>query len=189
MTSLIVVPCYGKDYIAGLATAFRDIPTPVVFINTEAGGRDTGAYLTAYRKHRNFDGYFFMHDSMQIKRPDFLKYFARPDRVTAWLRFPFFFDEKEQEEYIAKILGQGSYPPDGIFGSIFYVPRQALATLEKKKLLPVPPLTRLEQQGWERGWAIAFHRAGIPVEFIDRYDSVKFNSNQYEHFYKIFVGR
>lgn len=143
------------------------------------GGFCIGSYDHAVKYHPN-DWYFFMHDSMIVKDKNFLEDFQKND-VTAWLSFPMFFDSSGQEAYVRATCGN-KIPPKGIFGPIFYATREAMLKIK----MPTPHSLD-EAHGMERGLAVLFAEAGVPVHFIDEMDPTKFES--YKHFSKFITGR
>lgn len=155
------------------------------------GGYCTRAYLESYNRYKNaYDNFIFIHDSMKVKDADWVGVFTAPFQFTPllaipWLTFGMWYDNDEQKEYIQKRYGADE-PLNGFFGPIFSTTREALEELDKKGLLPTPPSNKTEECGWERGWAVAFHQAGIPaMELNHGVTGENLNNDVYTHLTKI----
>lgn len=183
---LIVVPTFNGDHFTGqLAVSLKNTPYPVRFVDTSDGMRDVGALMKCYKENPNFDYYFLMHDSMIVKKPDFIEDFNNlGGEVNAWLKFPMFYDYDNQQEYIKSILGSDN-AQYGIFGPIMLIPRTIITRIIEEGLYPLIPKDKNEQCAWERGWAVIFELLGIKVEFIDTLEVGKLEGNLYEHFRKV----
>ena len=142
------------------------------------GGWCIGGYIKGFQK-TNDDEYFFMHDSMVIKNPDFLDKFRKHD-VCGWLSFPMFFDNPSQEAYIRAMYNLAD---KGCFGPIFYAKREALEKISWDR-----PETSDQAHGMERGITCAFKDAGYDMKFIDELDESKL-LNGYEDFSKCLPKR
>lgn len=183
--TLIVVPTFNGDHFAGqLAASLKNTPHPVRFVDTTSGIRDVGALLKCYNENPNFDYYFLMHDSVAVKKPDFIEDFKKLDcEVACWLKFPMFYDYDNQQEYIRGILSS-DYAEWGIFGPIMLIPRKTIKKVIDEGLYPPIPKDKNEQCAWERGWAVIFELMGIKIDFIDEMIPEKLD-NGYEHFRKL----
>jgi len=185
-TVLIVVPTFqGDEHVGKLATSLKNTPYPVRLVDTTEGGRDVGALLRCYKENPNFDYYFLMHDSMVVKRPDFINdFFKLGGDVNCWLKFPMFYDYPNQKAYIEAILGS-SEAEFGIFGPIMLIPRKVITRVIDEGFYPPIPRDKNEQCGWERGWAVLFELMGLKVEFIDTLRGQEaLDNDEYEHFKK-----
>jgi len=172
----------------------------VVVLRTPYRGYDTGAYLWAYynlpAKH-----YLFIQDSMQPRVPDYIEqmhaYLPDDPGVVAWSNFRMdIWDSAPQRTTINYMFGVHdealSWPKKGIFGPNFYCTRSALDRLLERGILPSHPLHKEMAQGMERGWAIAFHRAGVPVTAVVDEPMPRGYAMQegtYPIFTKLFKGR
>lgn len=155
------------------------------------GGYCTRAYLEAYKRYGNeYPNLIFMHDSMKVKNPNWINAFTTPFDVSElfcipWLTFGMWYDNDEQKAYIQDRYGTRE-PAEGIFGPIFATTNEALRTLERKLLLPTPPSNKLEECAWERGWAVAFHQADIPMSALNHgVTGEDLNNDVYSHLTKI----
>ncbi len=141
-----------------------------LIVRTPYRGYDTGAYLWAYYNFR-YDNYLFVQDSCYPRDADFVEQFANlmPKNglgAVGWTGFDMnIWDSNEQRAAIEWMYGK-EWPKLGIFGPIFYTSRISLDRLAARGLLPSPPLHKQHAQGMERAWAIAFHRAGMNVNFM-----------------------
>ena len=132
------------------------------------GGYCVAAYEYAYRNIKA-EEYFFMHDSMIVKKGDFIDDFRGKGEVVAWMHFDLAISHGI--DYIKNIPGKlDNVPLFSIFGPIFYATRNAMETIDKKGLLPPHPTRRDEQVASETGYAISFHRAGLNLDnnFVER---------------------
>lgn len=147
----------------------------VVYMLTPYQGYDTGAYLWAFWNVRA-KNYLFMQDSCSPREPNFVEQFARamPGDFGAvgWSSFTMScWDSDAQRLATAWMYGQPDAPLDdwpakGIFGPIFYTTYKTLFNMSVRGLLPMPPVHKQQQQAMERAWALLFHRAGAPVNFL-----------------------
>lgn len=172
MTELIVVACYGLEtdwhrQCAASLEPYLSPETPVLFVDTSAGGHPTGAYLRAYQNLAAYgnpaDRLLFIQDSMTALA-DPLPWFREQwpgSGAVAWQRFPMQWDNDAQRRNIEDRYT--SRPSHGIFGPVFYTDRASLDALAAADLLPPVPTNRMEAQGTERAWAYAFAQAGMPV--------------------------
>jgi hypothetical protein len=133
------------------------------------GGYCVAAYEYAYR-HYDFEEYFFMHDSMIVKKNNFIEDFRAKGEVVAWLKFTL--APEHGRDYMARIPGDpNNVPPNAIFGPLFYANRNVMKTIEEKGLFPPHPTCRGEQVACESGYAICFHRAGFPIGYVEEMDN------------------
>jgi hypothetical protein len=161
--TLIVVAAYDDKYADNLETLHGG---DVLVYNTSEGGYTTGAYINAFRKHY-YHSYLFLQDSLRGNVDDVVAPFKANGRnVVGWGSFPLFFDDQHQEVWVRNQYPGERLPPRGIFGPIFYATRKALKHLEDRDMFPKTPPNKLMEQGNERGWAMAFYRAGIPVGYL-----------------------
>jgi hypothetical protein len=160
------------------------------------GGYATGAYLHAYRNVQA-DRYFFFHDSIEVKKErwweDFRERMDTAHTVVPWLTFDFFWDSSEQGQYIKNAMGMSfgdNLPDAGIFGPIFYCTVNTLRIMETFGNLPTPPSSKIEEQGWERGWAVAFQAVKAKVNPIQHgFNVFKLDGDEYETLRKYRPGR
>lgn len=127
------------------------------------GGYSPGAYEYAYR-NIEAEEYFFMHDSMIVKKPNFIEDFRAKGEVCAWLHF--YFAPEHGRDYLNKFPGEGN-PTWAIFGPIFYAKKSAMDKLNELQLLPPRCNNRDEAVAAESGYGLAFHRAGIEVPIVE----------------------
>lgn len=133
-----------------------------------------GAYKYAYDRFPDEQEFMFMHDSMLVKDKMFVEKMSRLGDVVGWLRFPMFFDNHGQQHYLSQYYDMGNLPDYGLFGPIFYAKRSALDKITW------PVCETLEQaHAAERGLAIAFHQAGVKVEYDDDYDINRIYGDDY----------
>lgn len=144
-----------------------------------------GAYKAAYETAPHYDGYFFMHDSMRIKDKNFLEAFSSIGPVVAWIGFPMDFDSGPQRQYLEYLYGDlnKDVPPTAIFGPIFYASKQAMQ--KAFDLIPNQTSSRDELCAMERGIAIAFHRAGFEIDYLEEYSNERLDIlDDYKYFSK-----
>lgn len=161
MNTLIVVPAVNDVFADNLHT-FQGGDT--VVMDTSAGGYPSAAFIRAYREHEA-DSYLFIQDSL-VGNGDVVAPFRElRAAVVGWASFPLFFDNEEQQNWVAQQY-RWPWPERGIFGPIFFATRKAMRKLDSQGLFPKTPRNRLEYQGTERAWAIAFFKAGYGVKFL-----------------------
>lgn len=168
MDDLIVVAKHGNDWIGQCLASLGGAPVLVVDTGPAGpvpGQHPTGAYLWAYRNVKA-NRYLFIQDSMTALDPEPVGWFRdqmpHAGGAVAWGRFPLQWDSGEQENWVRSQYGWNRYDA-GIFGPVFYTTRHSLDVLKVKKLLPKAPSNRIEAQGTERAWALAFASAGLQV--------------------------
>lgn len=169
MKELVVVAAHGPDFRQQCADSLAAVEHIVVDTGPDGpapGRHPTGAYLWAYR-NTDADAWLFIQDSMTAIVPDPLPWFRdqMPDTglgAVAWGQFAMAYDTFEQQQWV-EAQYPDSRPPRGIMGPIFYTTRDTLDLLDSKNLLPMEPDGRIQAQGTERAWALAFHAAGLPV--------------------------
>jgi len=143
------------------------------------GGYTLGALEHAY-KHFPDEWYFIMHDSMIVKNKNFIEKFKSKGDVVAWLRFPMFFDDANQEAFVrATNRSMADY---GIFGPIMYITRDKLKEIE----LVIPENVE-QSRANERGIACALKDAQIGWKYID--DLYPIRWDEHEDFTKKFKHR
>ncbi len=188
MGTLVVVAYHnGEAYINNLMDSLGD-ERGVSIVDTGSdhpnynyssefvpGGGCIAAYAHAYRGHRkDYDSFLFLHDSMvaKKKKDELISEFAsRKKDVVAWIGFDMGVDPW-QAEYLGQFFVIGSeLPKKAIFGPIFYATRPAMDALTKRSILPERSGSRIELSAWERGYAIAFHKAGIQMDYLEEYDN------------------
>lgn len=187
--TLIVVAAYDDTFKDNLAT-FKG--GDVVVWDTSSGGRETGAYINAYRKHY-YHSYLFLQDSLIGNVDDCVAPFRENGKeVVAWGTFPMFFDDQHQAVWVANQYPGTTFPRKGIFGPVFYATRKALQRIERKGWLPKPPPNKLMAQGTERAWAFACDWSGIELGSLGGCTSLPDDSRlrpEDQTFTKIFAGR
>jgi len=205
---LIVIPYFnGKEFLPNLLASipkdkYRVLvvdtgstdPDSVELLNnidvlvdkTDVAGFGLGGYILAYDKYPS-DEYFFMHDSMVVKDPDFIEKFREKGDVVGWLKFPFSEQHDDYINYLTADYGDYSDAPEfGIFGPIFYAKKEALDAVRELGYFKEYPTDKQHLCAQERGMAIAFKRAGYDMKFIETYDYERLdNRRDYELFDKI----
>jgi len=158
---------------------------------------DTGAYIWAYENFPEVDRFVFMHDSLEVKHAKWADAFVEAEhkqkaQASGWLLFPFFFDNPEQQKFITDIYGVNSLVPTfGIFGPIFSIRRKYLDQLRDKGYLNVFPDTKMEAQGFERGWMIGFNNLKLKVAAVEEaiFNDQLLTEDGYTHLRKHRPGR
>lgn len=187
---ICIVSHNGKKWLEQLLPSLGNLPYTIIdnqsddpetieYINDKPmiegnGGWCIGGYIKAVENIKA-DWYFFMHDSMVVKNPNFLDKFQQHD-VCGWLSFPMAFDNPEQEAYIRSMY---NLTEKGCFGPIFYATREAIESISWDK-----PETIDQAHGMERGIACAFKEVGYDMKFIDELNEQRLSNNEYEDFVK-----
>lgn len=154
-----------------------------------AGGYCVAAYEYAYRNYE-FEEYFFMHDSMIVKREGFVDCFREKGEVVSWLSFNL--APEHGRDYMLRIPPHNfdNVPGRAIFGPIFYATRNAMNKLNEMNLFPPHPINRDEQIASESGYAICFHRAGFQIPHVEEMDNSRIDEKRdYEMFDKFRPNR
>jgi hypothetical protein len=162
LDTVTVVAKHGNEYYPACRESLGHL---YLVATVERGNYPTGAYLDAYNELTQFDNFLFIQDSMVALVPDYVAWFREqmPELgAVAWGKFAFGFDNSAQREQLERKY-QGPVPEFGLFGPIFFTNRASLDLLKEKDLLPPVPTNKLEAQGSERAWAMAFHAAGLPL--------------------------
>lgn len=211
-TDVLTIIAYhnGSQYLGGLLPLLKP---PYVVVDTGStasemaylcafrpqyllslpGGYCTEAYRYAYESMQA-EAYFFMHDSMRIKEPDFLNHFRSRGPVVAWIGFhgvDYGLPGSHEEAWLTRLYGPPiDLPNVGIFGPIFYADREAIRAVIERGLWPPPLQNRHELVAAERGLAIAFHRAGYEVAYLEEYDNERIDQvRDYKFFDKFRPNR
>lgn len=148
----------------------RKMPVNAIQLQTPYKGYDTGAYLWAYF-NIPAKNYLFLQDSCMPTHDSFVEEFAcrMPDDdlgAVAWVAFEGHLWDTAEQRTAMKFIFDAGLPLQGIFGPIFYTSRSSLDLLRSKGLLPPYPTHKMMAQGMERGWAMAFEKAGMPVNCL-----------------------
>ena len=152
-------------------------------------GYDTGAALWVYW-HYPARRYLFVQDSLIPKDETFADpFFAFDGPVLAWVGFPSDWWDGFGQQQAARYAYPDASPPKCIFGPVFMATREALDTLARKSLLPGIPNHKEAAQGKEREWAMAFHKADIPVAFLHDFDNEKMALGLFTSFAKIWTNK
>lgn len=139
-------------------------------------GYDTGAYLWAYGQFRDEQEFLFMHDSITVKRPGIMHDMsfvasAGSAGCVPWLVFrQNDYENDEQITHVRQFAEDPTIYPNpgcGIFGPIFYARREAIERIDPRFFETAIPSNKNEQEAMERGWAVAFDRAGIKIRSLD----------------------
>lgn len=167
MKELVVVAAHGSDYVDRCVASLGS--TPHIVVSTDVNGQapgayPTGAFLWAYH-NTDADRFLFIQDSMTAHEdplPWFRSRMPGEIGVVAWGLFSLCWADEAQAEWT-----YSHYPNTrlgyGIFGPIFYTSRATIDLLYEKFLVPPIPRSKWEEQGNERGWALAFSEAGVPI--------------------------
>lgn len=158
------------DYLVYIEDRVELSPIPDI-IKSAGPNYDTGGYLSAYKQYPNEDYYMFMHDSMEVKDPNWLKQFK--DRIegydaVAWHIFHQGFDNEEQHQFCTERIGD-YWKNWGIFGPILYISNHAMKTLAAD-LENCLPTNKNLQQAMERGWAMLFEKHGLKCNRVHTFD-------------------
>lgn len=159
----------------------------VEFISMEKSNYDFGAYLTAYKLKKDFDAFWFKHDSLYLKSPRFYDVIEQELPKFGMIGWHFFakwgssFDNEEQRIWLVNNLGSDDYD----YG--FYGPNLAISRKTLDALYPdlewINVDDKIKQQAMERGWAIIAKKNKLPVLFLEHYKG-DVKSDAYEFFIK-----
>lgn len=150
------------------------------------GGYAPAAYRAGFELFPNYDEYFFMHDSMLCKDPNFFADFRAKGEMCAWIGFTMHPDSQRCEYNARTYSDLYNLPPYMIFGPIFYATRNALSKL----VWPAPCRNHDELVVSERAFAIGFHQAGFEINYIDWFSDHRVDTlRDYHHFDKFRPGR
>lgn len=185
--TLIVSATYDNSY----PEWYDALPEPKIRVSTAEGGHPSQAFINAYRYDlKRHKAYLFLQDSLE----PLIDLVAAPFEdagapVVGWAGFPMFFDDEEQKEKVVAQYPHLMWPPQGIFGPIFYVERKVMEKLDKYNRFPKAPENKMDAQGTERAWAFAFAALGIKPAFLHEWSNEHVTSGDALPFKKVFAGR
>ena len=160
------------------------------FLQCETPNYDFGAYMLAYKSFPDVKHFWFQHDSVTLKNPNFIpalqtKLFKFD--IVPWLNFlpsDCFYDSKEQWNWVKENFGGDQYRL-GIYGPCFGIKRETLDLLYPE-LENVQVKNKMHQQGMERGWSVLAEKHKLSISSLEEktFSSIYFNSNTYLFFDK-----
>lgn len=127
---------------------------------------DSGAYLHAFRQYYS-DKYIFLQDSLRINNPNVFKEISEKLNfadVLGLYNFYYFYDTKEQQDWVEEGIEFQKTPVYGIFGPIFFAKRSSLEKIPNKWFRE--PNKKWQGNGMERRWALMFDAVGCKVDFL-----------------------
>jgi len=142
------------------------------------GGYETGALYQVYRK-TNYDDYFLIQDSIQIKSFRFFETYSLFYLETVLAFSPIYhsierlyFDNNIPSAHIEEVLKIGK-KSDGIMCNAFGIKRYLLQRIFESNIfsLDVIPKTKKDSMGWESAWAVYFDYFNMPIRFLNPEES------------------
>jgi hypothetical protein len=174
---------------------YERLPEPKVRVDTSKhGGYVSGALIDTYRFGPKADSYLVIQDTMEPLTDDPAAPFREAAEktgvpVVAWARFPFFFDNGEQQGWVAVQYPWILEPEHGIFGPVFYITRKVMDRLDKLGRFPKAPTNKNEANGTERAWAFALKAIGITPAYLHEWSEPFLASGNALPFRKVYAGR
>jgi len=150
---------------------------------------DTGAYIWAYN---NFtaDVYHFMHDSIEIKDPEFLQKVnteLKDADVVSYITFNFAgYGDKDWQDFLIKNIGHYDYKI-GIFGPMFSIKKESLNKLPIEKLSL--PINKNQQTAFEGIWPEFFTQHNMSIKSLAEHDHSHIINDGYPHIKKTLLIR
>jgi hypothetical protein len=172
------------EYVRGCGERF-DFAFPY-FIN---GGRDTGAYITIFKKFKSLnENFMFMHDSMLIKDHEWLSRFEHKiDHITGLVAHSLFPIVSDQWPPCQSIKDKLPFNPDeetweyGIFGPIFLAKHRFMLDVIDNGCDKMIPVDRDEAHGTERLWGAIAKKLSWGVKSVyGLYDHDKLQQDAYD---------
>jgi len=153
-------------------------------------GFDTGAYIYAINNIKS-DKFFFIQDSIRIKRSDFFKAIdekLKPGTAVNLIQFNTnLYDSQEQVDFCFNSFGQIKYNK-GVFGPMFSIHVEDIKRIKSDHL--IYPINKIQQMGMERGWAILFDIYGITLDSLEGdYNFEMLINDKYKYFTKFIIKR
>ena len=189
--TLIVSASYDGSY----PEWYDALPDPKLRADTSAhGGYVSGALIDAYRFGKKHDAYLVVQDSMEplidlVHAPFEDEAELKRTPVVGWARFPMFFDNPEQQQWVEAQYPYVDRPEFGIFGPVFYIEWKVLYRLDRIGRLPRKPRNKNEANGTERAWAYALAALGVRPAFLHDWSEEYLSSGDALPFKKVYVGR
>jgi hypothetical protein len=178
----------------------RERSKAFVRMDTSGGGYPPWAYISAYLQYPEYDSYLFLQDSMEPIADNIVAPFRQENKpVVAWATFPLnedgrgIWDGDEQFQWVARqyfphTQSTRDFPRRGIFGPVFYATRAAMDAA--RPYFPKYPTNRIEYQGTERAWPVAFMLAGVEVGSLGKWEQLGLEQgNPHPPFRKTFAVR
>lgn len=144
------------------------------------GGYETGALYQIYRK-TNYDTYFLVQDSIQIKSFSFFENYSfyYTESVLAFAPIyrsieRLYLEKNIPNSHIEEILGIGK-KSNGIMCNAFGIKKYLLKRIFDSNIfsLNVIPMTKKDSMAWESCWAVCFDHFSIPIEFLNQEESLE----------------
>jgi hypothetical protein len=153
-------------------------------------GFDTGAYIYAINNIKA-DKFFFIQDSIRIKRQDFFKVIDNKLKLGTAVNLIQFntnlYDSQEQKSFCQNAFNQVKYSK-GVFGPMFSIYAEDIKRIKSDHL--IYPINKMQQMGMERGWAILFDIYGITLDSLEGdYNFEMLVNDKYKYFKKLFNKR
>jgi hypothetical protein len=148
---------------------------------------DFGAYMKAVELNPGIENFWFKHDSLYLKSPEFYDVIEKLLPKYGMIGWHFFakwgssFDNEEQRLWLIDKFGSDDYDY-GFYGPNFAVKRSTLELL-KPELENLVIDDKLKQQAMERGWSILAKKHNLPVMFLEHFKG-DVKSDVYKYFIK-----
>ena len=144
------------------------------------GGYETGALYQVYRK-TNYDNYFLVQDSIQIKSFRFFETYSLfySEMVLAFSPIynsieRLYFDGNIPSAHIEEVLKIGK-KSNGIMCNAFGIKRYLLQRIFESNIFStnVIPQTKKDSMAWESAWAVYFEYFNMPIRFLNPDESLE----------------
>lgn len=130
-----------------------DQPFVVYTHRTDTRGYDTGAYISAFKRFRDYETFLFLQDSTKVVHPSFSDIFrCSENEYMPWMTHHVESDDKSR--YVPNLIAEEiSFPWRMIVGPIFSSHRSCLDEIDQKWGLDMfIPTSKSEAESMERGW-------------------------------------
>jgi len=146
------------------------------------GGYETGAFYQVYRK-TNYDTYFLVQDSIQIKSFNFFETYSNYHAqyalafspiLNAHDRFDWGLENIYFNQHINEVLKLGKQF-NGIMCNAFGIKKYLLTRVFNSELFSekIIPKNKYDSMAWESCWPILFEHSGISIEFLNPAESLE----------------
>lgn len=144
------------------------------------GGYETGALYQVYRK-TNYDTYFLLQDSIQIKKGNFFYHYGNNYASFALAFAPIhnsierlYSDGNTPKDSINNILSIGK-TYNGVMCNAFGIKSYLLDRIFKSNLFneDLIPESKKDSMAWESCWPVLFEYFKIPIEFLNPNESLE----------------
>jgi hypothetical protein len=134
---------------------------------------DFGAYIAAANEYKDYDAYWFKHDSLYLKSPQFYDVIESSLKDMDFVGWHFFakwgssFDNEEQRQWLIEKFGTDDYDY-GFYGPNIAMKRKTFLEIQDD-IKDIIIDSKMKQQAMERGWSIIGKKRKMAMMFLEQY--------------------